>query len=205
MEEWGRFYRQFVAVPPPRTPYLMSCGAGVNSFHVDPKGTLLACEALPLGGYNLRGGTFREGWDGIVAALRRREASPRNVCVGCGLKSMCDRCPATAMLETGSPDGWIPHYCEVTHRRAALLAERQGEAARAAEYRAHADRVAGGWTPPGAILPGAAAPRPAGACAAGACAAGGGCGARPAAPAGPGAPIRIDNPRGGAGSTRRER
>jgi radical SAM protein with 4Fe4S-binding SPASM domain len=198
LDEWLRFYRKFVAAPPPPTTYLMSCGAGVNSFHVDPKGTLLACEALPMHGYDLRRGTFREGWDGIVAALRRREAAPANACVRCELKSMCDRCPATALLETGSPDGWIPYYCEVTHRRAALLAGRLGDTERAAAYAAHADRVAAGWTPPGAILPrgdGRQAVAGAACGAAGGCASGG-CGrAAPGAAAGGPALLVIDRPR----------
>jgi radical SAM protein with 4Fe4S-binding SPASM domain len=186
MNDWMTFYLRFVKTATP-TGALLSCGAGLQSFHVDPRGTLLSCEALPLDGYDLRRGSFREGWRGTVAEVRRRRASPANVCAGCELRSLCDRCPATATMETGSPDGWIPHYCEVTHRRAALLEERLGDHDRAARYRAHAEKVATGWVPPGAITPRAQAlaARPAGgdkaaACATGGCAAGG-CGSvRPA-------------------------
>src|SRR5262249_16874978 len=170
------------------------CGAGVNSFHVDPKGTLLSCEALPLNGYDLRTGTFKEGWYGIVGDIRRRLASERNVCARCDLKSMCDRCPATPVLETGSPDGWIPYYCEVTHRRAALFEDAIGNHEKALEYAAHAQKVAGGWTPPGAILPGG---RKAGAgtqaCAGGGCATSG-CGRSVTGTPGPDRLIQIDLP-----------
>ncbi|HEU4401014.1 MAG TPA: radical SAM protein [Candidatus Polarisedimenticolia bacterium] len=156
LAEWLKFYKQYVRSTAP-SPFLMSCGAGVNSFHIDPKGTLLSCEALPLNGYDLRRGSFREGWYGIVGDIRRRLASEANVCARCELRPMCDRCPATATLETGSPDGWIPYYCETTHRRAALLEEANGQPDNALRYREHADRVAAGWTPPGAILPRASA------------------------------------------------
>ena len=177
LEDWLKFYRQYVKPTRP-SPYLLTCGAGINSFHIDPKGTLLSCEALPLNGYDLRRGSFREGWYGTVGALRQRRAGPANVCTACELKAMCDRCPATATLETGSPDGWIPYYCEITHRRAALLEERLSRPETAAAYRAHADRVAGGWTPPGAILPRAGVPPSAGVpCAATGQCASGGCGA----------------------------
>jgi radical SAM protein with 4Fe4S-binding SPASM domain len=171
---WMEFYRKFVKTTRP-SPFLMSCGAGVNSFHIDPKGVLLSCEALPLHGYDLRRGHFHEGWEGIVASIRERRAAPENVCAACELRAMCDRCPATATLETGSPDGWIPYYCEVTHRRAALLEERLERPETAARYRAHADRVAAGWTPRGAILPRASSVlRAAGTpCASGGCGAGG--------------------------------
>jgi radical SAM protein with 4Fe4S-binding SPASM domain len=173
LEEWRRFYRDFVRTSRP-SPYLMSCGAGVNSFHIDPKGRLLSCEALPVNGYDLRRGSFHEGWYGIVGEIRKRLASSANVCSSCELKSMCDRCPATATLETGSPDGWIPYYCEVTHRRAALLEESLGHASEAARYLAHADRVARGWKPEGVILPrGDSLVATSATCSAGACATGG--------------------------------
>ncbi len=170
MTEWLQYYRQYVLTATPTTS-LLSCGAGVNSFHIDPKGTLLSCEALPLNGYDLRRGRFREGWYGIVGDIRKRTASPANVCASCELRGLCDRCPATATLETGSPDGWIPYFCEITHRRAALLEERRGDPVKADRYRAHAEKVAAGWTPPGAILPRATGTRPDKApCASGGCA-----------------------------------
>ncbi|HEV8199377.1 MAG TPA: radical SAM protein [Candidatus Polarisedimenticolia bacterium] len=181
---WQRFYDRFVRTTP-KTDRLLSCGAGLQSFHVDPRGWLWSCEALPLDGYDLRNGSFLEGWNGVVGAVRERPAAPENVCVRCELKSLCDRCPATAILETGSPDGWIPHFCELTHRRAALLEGEAGDPARAARFLAHADKVASGWTPEGVTLPRASRrPAPSGAgtaCAAGGCATGCSKTARPSA------------------------
>jgi len=202
--EWLKYYRQYVKPPRP-SPYLLSCGAGVNSFHIDPKGTLLSCEALPLNGYDLRHGTFREGWYGTVEDLRHRLAGEQNVCAPCELKALCDRCPATATLETGSPDGWIPYYCEVTHRRASLLEEARGDAATAARFLAHAERVASGWTPPGAILPRSSRlAAPAAACGAGGgCGSGGGCGTAALRPKSSELkPVQIDLP-GNAGRSER--
>lgn len=183
LSDWLQYYQQFVKGPQPGGEYLLSCGAGVQSFHIDPKGTLLSCEALPLNQYNLRTGSFREGWYGIVGEVRQRRASPSNVCSRCEIKSLCDRCPATAMLETGSPDGWLPHYCEVTHRRAAVLETILGNPETSARYLAHAEKVASGWAPEGVALPRAqplagADGRAATGCASGGCA-GGGCGKGP--------------------------
>jgi radical SAM protein with 4Fe4S-binding SPASM domain len=194
--DWMTFYRKFVKPVRP-SEMLMSCGAGVQSFHVDPKGTLLSCEALPLDGYDLRRGTFREGWHGIVGDVRRRRASAANVCASCALRPMCDRCPASATLETGDPDGWIPYYCEITHRRAAMFERELGDPEVAARYQAHAEKVASGWTPPGVTLPRATslAARPsAGGCgSSGGCASSGGCstGARPAQEKVATAPLQI--------------
>jgi radical SAM protein with 4Fe4S-binding SPASM domain len=178
---WKRFYDQFLGSTP-KDGALLSCGAGLQSFHVDPRGMLWSCEALPLDGYDLRRGSFRDGWYGPVARVRERRAAAANVCTACDLKSLCDRCPATAILETGSPDGWIPHFCETTHRRAALLEDRDPE--RRSRYLRHADQVASGWTPPGAILPRAsrldAHASGAPACSSGGCGTGCAKGSRPA-------------------------
>lgn len=172
LKDWKSFYKKFVKSTEPSS-YLMSCGAGINAFHVTPQGTLLSCEALPLNGYDLRKGTFREGWYGVVGDIRRLQASAGNVCASCELRAMCDRCPATATLETGSPEGWIPYYCEITHRRAALLEDEVGRPETAERYRRHADKVRAGWTPEGAILPRASAIGSPGGCGGGGCAAGG--------------------------------
>ncbi|MFQ5876150.1 MAG: radical SAM protein [Acidobacteriota bacterium] len=202
MAEWRKYYERYV-LEAPRTDLLLSCGAGLNSFHIDPKGVLLTCEALPLNGYDLRRGSFLEGWYGIVGELRDRRAAAGNVCAGCELRGMCDRCPATATLETGSPDGWIPYFCEITYRRAALLERANGNREKAERYLAHAREVAAGWTPPGAILPraigagGSASPCGSGGCSSGACAAGA---ARPQTSR----PIRTEIPGASPGPRRRE-
>jgi radical SAM protein with 4Fe4S-binding SPASM domain len=184
LADWMAFYRRYVKPTRP-TDLLVSCGAGLQSFHVDPRGTLLSCEALPLDGYDLRRGTFADGWRGIVGAVRRRRAAAYNVCARCDIRALCDRCPATALIETGDPDGWIPWYCELAHRRAALFERELGNAPAAARYLAHAEKVASGWTPPGAALPRATpvGARPtAPSCAQGGCASGAsGCGLTTAA------------------------
>ncbi len=199
--EWLKFYKQYVKPTRP-SPYLMSCGAGVNSFHVTPQGMLLSCEALPLLGYDLRRGSFREGWYGVVADIRERRAEVFNVCAACELKALCDRCPATALLETGSPDGWIPYYCEVTHRRAALLEDAIGDTQKAARYLAHAERVKTGWVPEGAILPRATGLPAGGAgCASGGACAASGCGRAAAVQTQPASLLQIERPPVHAGTS----
>jgi len=199
--EWLKYYKEYVRPTRP-TPYLMSCGAGINSFHVTPQGMLLSCEALPLAGYDLRRGSFREGWYGVVGDIRTRRAEAFNVCAPCELKALCDRCPATALLETGSPDGWIPYYCEITHRRAALLEEAIGNAERAARFLAHAERVKAGWTPEGAILPRATAlARGGAACSSGGSCAASGCGRAVAGQRQPAMLVQIESPPARAGAS----
>ena len=118
---------------------------------------------------------------------------------------MCDRCPATAVLETGSPDGWIPYYCEITHRRAALFEESLGNHEKAMAYRAHADKVKTGWTPHGAILPrGGSSRAPASSCGSGGCAASG-CAKAAATPKQSSRLLQIERPPADAGDPRETR
>jgi hypothetical protein len=135
-----------------------------------------------------------------VGNVRRRRASAANVCAACALRPMCDRCPASATLETGDPDGWIPYYCEITHRRAAMFERELGDPEVAARYQAHAEKVAAGWTPPGVTLPRVSTlgARPAaGGCGAGAGCASGGCasGTRQAQEKGAATPVQIALPK----------
>src|SRR5439155_26452715 len=161
-----------------------------------------SCEAPPLLGYDQRRGSFRGGWYGVVGDIRERRAEVFNVCAACELKALCDRCPATALLETGSPDGWIPYYCEVTHRRAALLEDAIGDAEKAARYRAHAERVKSGWVPQGAILPRATGlTAGSGDCASGGACAASGCGRAAAVQTQPATLLSIERPPAYAGTS----
>ncbi|MCK7514178.1 MAG: radical SAM protein [Desulfobacterales bacterium] len=65
MEEWRRFCRMCDSlVDPHRTgDDLYSCGGGIHSFAVDPYGMLRICALSNGNGYDLRCGTFREGWE----------------------------------------------------------------------------------------------------------------------------------------------
>ncbi len=50
--------------------YLYCCGAGLRSFHIDPYGQLSLCLMARQHSYDLRSGTFKEGWSEFLYAER---------------------------------------------------------------------------------------------------------------------------------------
>jgi hypothetical protein len=61
MEHWHNFCEQFgnQAID---ASYLYTCDAGRNSYHVDPYGKLSLCMLSRSPAYDLRQGSFHDGW-----------------------------------------------------------------------------------------------------------------------------------------------
>jgi radical SAM protein with 4Fe4S-binding SPASM domain len=118
--EWRRLAEEF-APPLPvegHTKQLYECGGGVNSWAVDPYGDLSICVLSHVDRYNVRDGSFREGWDHYLRDVRTRPISRPTKCTLCGLKSMCGMCPANGELENGDAESPVDFLCEVAHLRA---------------------------------------------------------------------------------------
>ena len=122
MAEWGRFCDRFGGPvhPPDQLDRLYHCGAGVNSFGIDPYGKLSIC-MLSNGAYDLRRGRFRAGWEGHLFHLRKKKITRQTKCLSCEIKAMCGMCPANGELENGDPEEPIEFLCQVAHLRAKAL------------------------------------------------------------------------------------
>jgi radical SAM protein with 4Fe4S-binding SPASM domain len=120
MEEWREFCDRFVGVrPDPR--YRYTCGAGISTFHIDPYGRLSVCMIAREPEYDLRRGTFRQGWDEALLETRYQPAGDEYACNTCPLISLCGQCPGYAQLEHGDPERPVPFLCQVAHLRAKAL------------------------------------------------------------------------------------
>jgi MoaA/NifB/PqqE/SkfB family radical SAM enzyme len=110
------------AAPAPSSPEpLYRCGGGATAFAVDPYGRLRPCVISAEEGFDLRGGSFREGWEACLARVRERRRAPGAKCGACGLHALCGSCPAHAALECGDPARPVDFLCRVAHLRAACL------------------------------------------------------------------------------------
>ena len=67
------------------TPEIYACGAGINSFAIDPYGELSLCVISHFDKYNLKTGSFREGWD-YLRKVRRKKATMPTKCTSCALR-----------------------------------------------------------------------------------------------------------------------
>ncbi len=92
---------------------LFSCMAGLTSFHIDPAGTLLPCLMVTTHGFDLRQGTFRAGWEGVIPRFREQGLMPGYECHRCSTRFLCGHCPAQAGLETGSPHRKSDYLCQL--------------------------------------------------------------------------------------------
>ncbi|MCU0242079.1 MAG: radical SAM protein, partial [Vicinamibacteria bacterium] len=70
----------------PSEERLFPCLAGVTGFHIHPTGTLYPCLVVTTHGFDLRHGSFREGWNGIVSAFHEQELRAGYECPHCDLR-----------------------------------------------------------------------------------------------------------------------
>jgi len=127
-EEWQRFCEKFWGPPQPEN--LFFCGAGTNSFHIDPYGRLTICEMTRFDFYNLKKGSFREGWTSFIPKFRSQKTKKAYKCQTCDLISLCGQCPSWAYLENKDLESPVEYLCEIAHKRAesfGLLDKKGGE------------------------------------------------------------------------------
>jgi radical SAM protein with 4Fe4S-binding SPASM domain len=104
-----------------------TCGAGLTGFTVDPYGKLQLCQLSRRHAYDLREGTFEEGWHGFLPGLRARTWQTEAACRRCSLIGLCGSCPGAAELEHGDAEAQVAAFCEITHLRAwSALGEASG-------------------------------------------------------------------------------
>jgi radical SAM protein with 4Fe4S-binding SPASM domain len=102
----------------PADDRLYSCGAGQWSFHVDPYGSLSMCLTNHAHTYDLRQGSFGEGWRDFIPAVRSLKAQKAVKCRTCPAISLCGQCPAWSYLEHGDLETPVEYLCGVAQQRA---------------------------------------------------------------------------------------
>ena len=123
MAEWRRFAEQFngPAHPPEHLDELYHCGGGMNSFAIDPYGKLRVCVLSCGDAYDLRKGSFRNGWENSLFKERFKRITRETKCVSCEIKAMCGMCPANGELENRDAEEPVDFLCQVAHLRSKAL------------------------------------------------------------------------------------
>ncbi len=128
LSEWVKFSERYQDFKVDQR-YLYACGAGRNSFHIDPYGQLSVCMMSRAQQYDLREGSFREGWQEFLLAVRQQPPIGKYECQTCELLPICGQCPGWAELESGDPQQKVEYLCHVAHLRAEAIKSVQLELA----------------------------------------------------------------------------
>ncbi len=119
VESWREFCERFTGLEDKERIY--HCGAGIDSFFIDPQGQMSLCVLSHLRTYDVRKGSFREAWCGVIREERERRSTRVTKCSQCEIKAMCGMCPANAELEAGDSETPVDFMCRVAHLRAVAL------------------------------------------------------------------------------------
>ena len=114
---WQDFQERFMGGLPDQN-YLYSCGAGIQSFHIDPYGQLSLCIMARHQSYDLRKGSFSDGWNNFLRDVRFQPPQGDYPCNQCELLPMCGQCPGWAYFESGDQEKPVDFLCQVAHLRA---------------------------------------------------------------------------------------
>jgi len=123
LAEWNRFCERYsgIRIDPKQSHDLYQCGGGVGSFAIDPSGNLSVCGMSANETYDLRQGSFRDGWEDFLSRVRQKKITRQTKCFSCEIKAMCGMCPANGELEKGHPEEPVDFLCRVAHLRAHAL------------------------------------------------------------------------------------
>ena len=103
-----------------RNEYVISCGAGLRSFHIDSNGLMASCTMVRKPAYNLLEVSFKEAWEKL-GDLRKMKRHVKTVCQTCTAGPLCSQCPGWSQLIHGDYETPVDYVCEIGMLRAELF------------------------------------------------------------------------------------
>jgi radical SAM protein with 4Fe4S-binding SPASM domain len=97
---------------------LYYCNGGVTAFTIDPYGKMGLCMLSTHDRFDLRHGSFKEGWNNHLFGIRKKKVTKQTKCVACRIKIMCGMCPPSGDLENRDPEEPVDFFCQLAHLRA---------------------------------------------------------------------------------------
>lgn len=101
---------------PARAEYVYSCGAGLQSFHIDSGGQMSMCTMSRKPAYSLLEMSFQEAWEKL-GDLRKEKRQMETPCQTCTLGALCSQCPGWSQAVHGDNETPVAFLCELAHLR----------------------------------------------------------------------------------------
>ncbi len=120
MEDWQIFCQKYTGRRV-EAQYLYVCGAGVSTYHIDPYGQLSLCMLARSPSYDLRQGSFRQGWYDFLPEVRFQPVTVESECDHCKLYALCGLCPGWSQLEQTPVRQPVDYLCQVARLRAEAI------------------------------------------------------------------------------------
>lgn len=123
-KEYRELIEKLLAAGPPdarQAKGVYGCGGGNTTCAIDPAGQMSICVLSHQDTYDIRGGSFREGWEGPLHTIRQKPSKGPTICTRCQLRPACGMCAANGELENGDPEKPVEFLCQVAHLRMYVL------------------------------------------------------------------------------------
>lgn len=108
-------------VKPAKREKLYICGAGRSVFHVSAQGMLQACTLSDDVRYDLKAGSFLDGWQRVIPAIREIRVPQDYPCATCHLHALCGECPPVWRREGRGVYGPCKFGCQLGEERLASI------------------------------------------------------------------------------------
>jgi len=118
-EEWADKEQSYNCENSSQEDYLFaSCIARRHEFYIDPYGKMSFCSFIkePTFRYDLRNGSFKEGWEDFIPSLAKKVKANqeyRDNCGSCDLSRSCRWCPVYSYLEHRRFTARVDYLCQV--------------------------------------------------------------------------------------------
>lgn len=114
---WKSYLKRAIPLACLTSDNIYPCGAGLNTFLVDPYARLELCILARIANYDLRQGSFSEGWYEFFPQLLSRHTNKVNPCRTCEKSIFCDWCPGWSYLENNDEESPLDYFCEIAGLR----------------------------------------------------------------------------------------
>ncbi len=113
IDDWKYLNDRYGSAEPGDPSQVYTCGAGISGAYINPQGKLSACLSTQYESYDLRTGSFEEGWSEFLPKVISKKARTENKCATCQLSILCGRCVGLSYLEGHDEEAVVDFLCEV--------------------------------------------------------------------------------------------